>query len=108
MGDCEFEMRMKVTKTSKRKKANINGYFLSFKMLGTEIAISGSRFLGFRILIQKSTEQRRGLLGGEGEKEGESGKNYFQKGDLGLLIIELNNDVWLSGRKQKSIEDKMG
>lgn len=38
-GDWELEMSRKVTKMSRRKKANTNGYFLSFKMEGTEIAM---------------------------------------------------------------------
>lgn len=38
-GDWELEMRRKVTKISRRKKANTNGYFRSFKMEGTGMAI---------------------------------------------------------------------
>lgn len=37
-GDWELEMRRNVTNMSKRKKANTKGYFLSFKMLGTDNA----------------------------------------------------------------------
>lgn len=60
MGDWELETRRKVTNMSKRKKANMNGYFLSFKMVGTDIAIFNC-MQRFKILVLDLDYRERNL-----------------------------------------------